>query len=72
MTREKKLETHAEKLNKEMPPGTEVRFWPGAKEGPGQTGTIKSYGFTVLSGQTVVGWIHGARGCIAASHIERA
>lgn len=72
MTRTKKLESQAAKLNQEMPPGTPVRFWRGAKQGdPSGTGTIKPWGFTVLSNTTVVGWIDGTTGCIAASHIER-
>jgi hypothetical protein len=71
MKRTEKLEKQAERLTEELPPGTRVNFWPGVKDGPPRTGNIK-HPFTVLSGTTVVGWIDTARGCIAASHIERA
>lgn len=71
----RELQVEADGLNDAMPPGTKIRYWSGIKEGPGIEGRVSLWGFTVLCGHTVIGWIYGPHGtfpCIASSHIEKA
>lgn len=64
------LEKRAAQLSARMPIGTPVLFWPGVKRGIPQHGTIE-HEFTVIGGHTIVGWIDGAKSCIAATHIQK-
>lgn len=63
------MNKEVERLNGLYPPGTPCVFWPGARIGPGRPGKVR-WPFSILSGHTVVGWLEGATGCIAASHIS--
>jgi len=58
----------AEELSRRHPVGTACRFWLGCREGEGRRGVIRC-GFSVVC-NTVVGWIEGVAGCVAATHIE--
>ena len=51
------------------PPGTPVRFWPGARLGEGQFSRIRSSAWALLSGQAIV-CVDGYPGGIALSHVE--
>lgn len=72
--KESKLVSQARKLTAAMPAGTAVRFWKGAKDGPGAVGNIVT-DFEVMNGHTVVGWIRDVDGnrihSVAASHIVK-
>lgn len=62
------LAAEADRLNAERPVGTVVRFWKGAKDGPGQVSRIRSAHGIV--GRTIVVWFDEVSGCVAASHVE--
>lgn len=64
-----RMRRQVDELNRRYPVGTPCVFWPGAKIGPGRPGKVR-WPFSILSGHTVVGWLEGATGCIAASHID--
>lgn len=59
----------AENWNRQHPVGTSVRYWTGAKEGPGKLSTTRAPA-ELLSGHTAVVWIEGEAGCVALSHVE--
>lgn len=56
-------------LSNRYPIGTPCRYWPGARWDEPRHGTIRSR-YAVLGGHTVVVWVTGYPGCIAASHVE--
>jgi len=62
------LERTAKLLTDAVAIGTRVRYWTGAKEGPGKRGRIR-HGFTVV-GSSVVGWVDTHPACIAATQSE--
>lgn len=49
--------------------GTPVRYWTGARTGPGQIGETKTIA-TVMGGHTAVVWVTGHNACIALTHVE--
>lgn len=57
-----------EEFNKAYPVGTVVRYWTGAKEGPGRTGKTRSKAH-LFGGHTAVVWVMGLGSCVALSHI---
>lgn len=59
----------ARRLTALMPSGTRVRFWPGARTGPGQVGSI-CWPFCVAPSGDVVTMVDTSRGWIAATHIQ--
>lgn len=56
-------------FNRAFPIGTKVRYWRGARTGPGEIGRIAALA-KVIGGHTAVTWIEGCPGCIALTHIE--
>jgi hypothetical protein len=63
------LQIQVDSFNAQVPVGTVVRYWLGARNGqPSGVGAIK-HPATVLGGHTAVGWIEG-HGAIALSHID--
>ncbi len=58
-----------EKFNATCPVGTDVRFWPGAREGDGIASKTRSEA-QVLSGHTPVVWVENYAGCIALTHVK--
>jgi hypothetical protein len=64
-----RLERLAEELCSALPVGTPVRYWTSTRNDPPKLGVIED-DFSVLGGHTVVGWVSGCRGCVAATHIE--
>lgn len=55
-------------FNARAPIGTRVRYWTGARRGPGAIGETRSPA-QLLGDHTPVVWITGARGGIALSHV---
>lgn len=58
-----------ERLNRDWPPGTWVRYWPGAKTDPPRIGKIRSEWWALGHGEAVVK-VEGYAGGIAATHVE--
>lgn len=68
--REKKAQEECDAFNAKYAVGTEVRYWPMAREGEGR-GPVKTRTTAqVLSGHTAVVWLEGVSGCMAISHIQ--
>lgn len=60
-----------DRLNREMPEGTPVVFYPGPREHGGRDCTIRgSFFLTGLNGE-IAGWVTGQAGYVRASHIEK-
>lgn len=53
------------------PVGAPVRYWPGARHGPGASGTTRTRA-QVFEGHTAVVWLEGVRGAVSLSHVENA
>jgi hypothetical protein len=54
--------------NAHYPIGTDVRFWPGLREGDGQVSKTRTRA-QVLYGHTAVLWVEGRGDCIALTHV---
>ena len=63
------ISTSVDEWNAAYPVGTGVRYWPGARTGPGIEATTRSRA-SVLGGHTSVVWVTDVAGCIALSHVE--
>ncbi len=55
--------------NAEHPIGTQVRYWPGTRQGPGHVGVTVTKAF-ILNGHTPVVMIDTARSVISLTHVE--
>lgn len=58
-------------FNSRHPVGSDVLFWPGAKDGPGRKTVTRSLAF-VASGRTPAVLVGGYSGWIALSHVQPA
>ncbi len=56
-------------FNERFPIGSEVRYWLGAREGPGREGKTRSEAFVLGNGSPCV-FLAGIAGCVALSHVE--
>ena len=65
----KDTERAVKEFNRESPIGTQVRFWPGTREGQGKVSKTSSVA-SVLGGHTPVVWVEDYAGCIALTHVE--
>jgi len=64
------LAKKAARLTAMMPVGTVVQYRVWSVQDSPKTGTIREP-FSVLGGHTVVAWIEGVRGCIAADRVTK-
>ena len=65
----RRAQSTVDRFNEKHPIGTMVHYWPGVREGEGQTGTT-THPALLLGGVTPVVWIEGALGCIALTHVK--
>lgn len=65
----KAAERIVEEWNRRVPVGTAVRYWTGAKSGPGRRGETRSEAFA-LGGHTACVQVTGHAAAIALSHVE--
>lgn len=63
----KAAEREAAAWNKVNPIGTDVRFWPGCREGPGRVGQTRSAAWSMCGHASVL--ITGSSGSISLSHV---
>ena len=68
MKRNRREEKRAAEWNAQYPIGTEVRFWPGLREGDGQLSRTRTPA-QVLYVHTAVVWVEGRGDCIALTHV---
>lgn len=67
--RARAVEAEVEAFNLKTPIGTDVRYWPGVREGEGRIGRTRSAAQS-LSGHTAVVWVTGHPSCIALHNVE--
>jgi hypothetical protein len=62
-------QAETETFNALYPAGTPVRYWTGARRGPGVESKTRTSA-QVVGGHTAAVWVFGSPGCIALTHIE--
>jgi hypothetical protein len=60
-----------DRLNREMPEGTPVVYYPGPREHGGRDCTIRGAFFLTGVNGEIGGWVTGQAGYVRASHIEK-
>ncbi len=63
------LSQQVDELTRRYPPGTPCRYWPGAREGEGYPGKIRSAYLVTQDGLIAV-FVESYPGYIAATHVE--
>jgi hypothetical protein len=59
----------AEDFNRRHPVGTPVTYWPGDRQGPGQTSRTRTPAWTLAHGAAVVS-VEDYSGGISLTHVE--